>query len=884
MQLDVVGLRAEYHRHRALGIGEIRPRLSWVISTDIDAWFQSGYEVEIDGVGTGRQESGDSVLVAWPGPDLSSRESHQVRVRVWGVDGSGSDWSEPIVLETGLLSPEDWAAQWITAEEKLAEGRPVYLRHAFELTAAPGVVIERARLYATSAGVHQLHLNGDIIGTSVLAPGWSAYASRLRYETHDVTHAVYLGDNVVGAIVADGWWMGYLTWQMRRNVYGDQLGLLAQLEITFSDGTTRLVGTGADWRTCDGPIIDADLYNGEVFDARIDRQGWSAPGYDDTAWVPAEVFSPTVGDLVAPTAPPVRRIEERTVHEVIVTPSGRIVLDFGQNLVGWVRFTVEGLRGTAVTLRHAEILEDGELGIRPLRNARATDHYHLRGEGPETWEPAFTFHGFRYVEVDGWPGELQPDAFRAVVIHSDMERVGSFTCSNPMLNRLHENAVWGMRGNFVDVPTDCPQRDERLGWTGDLQVFAPTAAFLYDVSGFVADWLEDLRSEQLESGQVPIVVPIGPLGPIILGNFAAAAWGDAATVVPWTMYERYGDTGLLARQFDSMRAWVDFVHAKTGPALLWPEEFQLGDWLDPDAPPTEPWRAKTDAVLVATAYFALSAAIVGRAARILELPQVAEEYEQLAEEVRRAFRAQYMTSSGRLSSDSVTAYAVAIRFGLCEDTSQREKAAERIASLSSARGYTIATGFVGTPIVLPALTEVGDTVTAFRLLTETACPSWLYPVTMGATTVWERWDSLLPDGSINPGEMTSFNHYALGSVADWMQQTIGGISPDAPGYRRIRFSPIPGRGVSSAACSLRTPYGQASCRWSIEDGQVHLAVVVPSNTTAIVVRPGRDEERLTVTAGAHQWSYAVSEATLAKWADEGATAFRAIDPTTVAET
>lgn len=870
MVLAAVDLRIEYHRDRdrALGIGEKRPRLSWAASTDIEGWSQSAYEIEVDGVGTGRKEESDSVFLAWPGPDLGSRESHRVRVRVWGSDGSASDWSEAVELETGLFSSEDWEAQWITSEEKGLDGRPIYFRHALELTAAPGVAIVRARLYATSAGINQLQLNGRVVGRSVLSPGWSAYASRLRYETHDVTDQVCLGENVIGAVVADGWWAGYLTWQMRRNVYGDELGLLAQLEVRFSDGTTRIVGTGPDWQTSDGPIVDADLYNGEVFDARIDRDGWSHPGYDDSTWGGAALFEPTVGDLVAPTAPPVRRIAERAVHEVIVTPTGRVVLDFGQNMVGWVRFTVTGASGTTVTLRHAEVLEHGEIGIRPLRNARATDRYTLRGEGPETWEPTFTFHGFRYVEVDGWPGDVQPEAFRAIVVHSDMERIGTFSCSNSMLNRLHENAVWSMRGNFVDVPTDCPQRDERLGWTGDLQVFAPTAAFLYDVSGFVADWLDDVKAEQLESGQVPIVVPIGPLGPIILGNFAAAAWGDAATVVPWTMYERYGDTELLARQFDSMRAWVDFVRAKAGPALLWPEEFQLGDWLDPDAPPAEPWRAKTDAVLVATAYFARSAALVSQAAQVLDRLALAEEYENLAQGVRRAFRDEYMTSSGRVSSDSVTSYALAIMFGLCANASQREKAGERIASLSSARGYTISTGFVGTPIVLPALTEVGNTVTAYRLLTETACPSWLYPVTMGATTVWERWDSLLPDGSVNPGEMTSFNHYALGSVADWMQQTIGGISPDVPGYRRIRFNPIPGRGVSSATASLLTPYGRASCQWSIDGRQVTLSVVVPPNTTAVVVRPGRDEDVLTVKAGSHQWSYTVSGVTLAVWADE----------------
>ena len=392
---------------------------------------------------------------------------------------------------------------------------------------------------------------------------------------------------------------------MKRDVYGDRLGLLAQLEVLFSDGATETIATDLEWRTSVGPILGADLYNGEVYDARLDLDGWSAPGFDDSGWSRTALFSPAVGELVAPTGPPVRRVEELDVEDVIVTPSGRTLLDFGQNLVGWVRFTVEGAPGTIVTLRHAEVLEDGELGVRPLRNAKATDVYTLRGRGTETWEPTFTFHGFRYVDVEGWPGTFERAVFKAIVIHSDLERTGTFTCSNALLNRLHENAVGSMRGNFVGVPTDCPQRDERLGWTGRPPGLRPHRRV-------------SLRRRRLrlglaggsESGTGP--GRIRPhhcarwtLEPVVMGDhFAAAAWGDTATVVPWTMYERYGDVGLLARQFGSMRAWVDFVHAKAGDAFLWPEEFQLGDWLDPDAPPDEPWRAKTDAVLVATAYFA----------------------------------------------------------------------------------------------------------------------------------------------------------------------------------------------------------------------------------------------------------------------------------------
>jgi alpha-L-rhamnosidase len=866
--VQVRDVRAEYHRGRALGIGESRPRVSWITATEISGWFQAAYELEIDGDSFGRIESADSVFVAWPAPSLGSRSAHSARVRVWGVDGSQSAWSERLVLETGLLAPEDWSAQWIAPGFDGEEGRPSYFRRAFSLPEKPDVTIARARLYVTSAGVHRFYLNGQVVGDAELAPGWSAYADRIRYETFDLTGLLATGENVVGAIVADGWWRGNLTWEMKRNVYGDELGLLAQLEVVYSDGSATLIGTDPDWFTASGPLLASDLYNGESYDARIDLDGWSTRGFDHAAWTTAKRCSPKVGCIVAPTAPPVRRIKEIVVQDVIITTAGRTILDFGQNLVGWVRFTVDGEPGTRVTLRHAEVLDAGELGTRPLRNAKATDDYVLRGGSPETWEPAFTFHGFRYVQVDGWPSnQIDPESFRAVVLHSDFEPTGTFSCSNDLLNQFHENVVWGLRGNFVDVPTDCPQRDERLGWTGDLQVFAPTAAFLFDVAGFVADWLEDLRSEQFDDGRVPLVVPAGPPGMFPMGTFAAAAWGDAATIVPWTMYERFGDTAVLDRQFESMRAWVDFVRAKAGERLLWPEEFQLGDWLDPDAPPDQPWRAKTDAVLVATAYFARSAQIVSRAAHVTGRAEAAEEYGQLADAVRRAFRDEFMTPSGLISSDSATAYALAIMFGLYEQAEHQHRAGARIALLSAARGYRISTGFVGTPLVLPALSAAGDTPTAYRLLTETGCPSWLYPVTMGATTVWERWDSMLPDGSINPGEMTSFNHYSLGGVADWMHQTIGGIAPAEPGYRKIRFNPIPGRGVTWASCSFRSPYGPVACRWRLEDLQMTLEVEVPPNTTATVTRPGLVEEALAVTAGQHEWVYGVSDVMAAQWED-----------------
>jgi alpha-L-rhamnosidase len=503
-----------------------------------------------------------------------------------------------------------------------------------------------------------------------------------------------------------------------------------------------------------------------------------------------------------------------------------------------------------VTLRHAEVLEDGELGVRPLRFADATDRYTLKGGDTETWEPRFTFHGFRYVEVNDWPGELKLDDMQAVVLHSDMERTGWFECSDPLLNQLHENVVWGMRGNFLDVPTDCPQRDERLGWTGDLQVFSPTASFLYDASGFLQSWLKDLAIEQQKAdGAVPQIVPQ------VLGRtLAGAAWGDAATVVPWVLYQRFGDVGILADQFESMGAWVDHIASLASENHLWDKGFQFGDWLDPTAPPDNPGKARTDKAIVATAYFVRSADLTAQAAEVLGRDDEQQRYSALADKVRAAFVREYVTPNGRLMNDAETAYALALTFDLLPTAEQRQRAGDRLAELVRGSGYLIRTGFVGTPLICDALCSTGHYAVAYRLLLQQECPSWLYPVTMGATTIWERWDSMLPDGSINSGEMTSFNHYALGAVADWMHRTIGGLAPAEPGYRRMEISPRPGGGITKAHTKHFTPYGLAECQWQIKNGEIDLQVVVPPNTTAVVTIPGSDEPPIEVGSGNWQWS------------------------------
>ncbi len=658
------------------------------------------------------------------------------------------------------------------------------------------------------------------------------------------------GANAIGADLAGGWYTEHYGCQGGAGAfYGEQPSFAAQLEIEYEDGTSETLVTDATWRaTSTVPIRSSGIYAGESYDARLAGPGWSATGFDDRGWDTA-VLDPTDGPIpVARTAPPVRRTEELPVVEIITSPSGRTILDFGQNLVGWLRITVSGSAGDTVTLRHAEVLEHGELGVRPLRAARATDAYTLAGDGVETWEPAFTFHGFRYAEVDGWPGELDPGAVTAIVVHSDMVRTGWFSSSDPMIDQLHENVVWGMRGNFLSLPTDCPQRDERLGWTGDIQVFTPTASYLYDSDGFLSSWLEDLALEQQHAGTVPFVVPASLLGAAV----PAAAWGDAATVVPWVLYERFADVRTLQAQYPSMVAWADELLALAGPRRLWEGAFQFGDWLDPDAPPDRPADAKTDADIVASAYLYRSTWLVAKAAAVLGRTEDARRYGDAADGVRRAWLEEYTTPVGRIVSDAQTAYALGIMFELAPDDEAAQRMGDRLAWLVRRDGYRIGTGFVGTPLVMDALSRTGHLATASRLLLQTESPSWLYPVTMGATTIWERWDSMLEDGSINPGEMTSFNHYAFGAIADWLHRVVGGLVPLDPGYGRFRIAPTPIPGLTSASTSFESPYGRASVAWNLAAGTLVVTATIPPNTTALVVLPG--VEPVDVGSGEHSWS------------------------------
>ena len=820
-----------------------RPRLSWKVATSVPDWQQVSVEIDVSKAGRSdsiRLATDRSVFVDWPADDIAPREAVSVRVRVTGSDGETTPWSEALELVGGFLADGEWQAAMIGVAGPPAPATPFVARSSFEIDGD----VARATLYATGHGVYQVAVNGTDVDDHVLKPGWTSYENRLTHETTDITGCLVSGHNTITLRVAAGWYSERLRmFGEPAPFYGEQPAVAAQLLVEYADGRSATVATDASWAaTLDGPLSSSGIYNGDEFDAR------RVHTLDDALWSPVRVDTGALTPSMT-TQPPVRAIDEVTVQEVITTPSGATILDFGQNLVGVLRITVDGPAGTEITLRHAEILDDGELGTRPLRLAGATDTYVLDDSGLQTWQPEFTFHGFRYAEVTGWPGEVDPDAVVAVVLHTDMRRTGWFESSDPLLNRFHENVVWGMRGNFLSIPTDCPKRNERLGWTGDINVFSSTASYLYDCRSMLSSWLEDLALEQeAADGVVPFFVPSieRVLGP-------AAGWGDAATIVPWVLYERFGDLRVLEQQYPSMRLWVDTIADLAGERYLWEGDFQFGDWLDPDAPPERPEKAKADPDIVASAYLWKSIDTVARTATLLGRSDDAERYAGLADRVRAAFLREYVTAAGRMVSDSPTPYALAIVFGIVDDPAQLQQLGNRLADLVRSSGYLISTGFLGTPVLADALTLTGHHDVAGRLMFQTKCPSWLFPVTMGATTIWERWDSMREDGSLNPGEMTSFNHYSLGSVADWLHRAVAGLAPAEPGYQRLTIAPQPLDQLDSAGAEHETPYGPARVAWHRAGTSLVVEAIVPPNTTADVLLPGWSSP-ISVGSGSHEWT------------------------------
>ena len=875
--VDIIDFTVEHAKGDVLGIGVSAPRLNWVLSRPAPENAQVLLQVtrKMPGGEPVHEETylpaSDTVLVPWQFAPLSSREEVEATVQV--VSAAQKPLGKPsptLRVEAGLLQEHEHVADFVGpswAEPQSDHRRLPLVRTEVALNDAP----IRARLYLSALGLVEAEINGNRVGQDVLTPGWTVYDSRVQCWTFDVTSLLEAGKNALGFWLGDGWYRGRLGFDGgRANYYGDRIGVFAQLEVEYADGTLGHWYSNAwdgEWKVSLGPIMRSDLYEGEHFDAREYPQGWSEPGFDDSGWEPvAEVFYDPA-QIVNPENAPVRAQgvhAPRSIRKTGITKDGRPIwlVDFGQNCTQRIRLHIRGLQsGESVVLHHVEVLEPGgSIATRTLRRGQQRDMYTSNGEDA-WWEPRFSMHGFRYVQIEGFPGELSADDIVCQVYHSELRRIGEFSTSNELLNQLHSNIRWSMRSNFVSLPTDCPQRDERMGWTGDICLFAPTATYLYDVQSFLNNWLVDVRQEQLKWGTVPFYVPFVPLG-IWAHPQAIAIWGDSAVNVPWALYMESGDVNVLKSNYALAKAWVDEVSGYLSEDGVWDREpqyplGQLGDWLDPTAPPDDPTQAMTEKALVATAFFARSCKQIAQMARLLNENADAQQFEALRDRVCRGFVERFTRMDGTMTSDTQCAYALTIAFGLLDDDAvRRVKAGNRLAQLVRESQGRVGTGFAGTPFVLPALSMSGHGDEAYELLLSTKCPSWLHQVEQGATTTWERWDSLRPDGTLNPGGMTSFNHYALGSVAAWMHAHIGGLEPLEAGWTRFRIAPSIGGGLTHAATSHLTPHGMASVEWAAEDGNVHMKVVVPVGCTAIVDMG--DTEPRELASGMHQLDIALS--------------------------
>jgi alpha-L-rhamnosidase len=845
-QLQVNNLTTE-HLENPIGIDVINPRFSWQLNSDRRDVMQVAYEIRMGSStdltksknitwNTGKVISGQSLYIPYKGPQVSSGARYYWQVRVWDNHQQASNWSEPSYFEMALLHPADWKAKWIEpgyVEDSLLRPSP-YLRKTF----ASNKKIRSARLYITSHGLYEAFINGHKVGDAYLTPGWTSYNNRLQYQVYDVTPLINQGNNAIGAVLGNGWYRGNLAWEKGKDNYGTTVGVLAQLQINYIDGSSGIITSDESWKSNTGSIRYSEIYHGEIQDARKDNTGWSTASFNDKEWTPVKVNDQSKDLLVATYNEPVRQHEIFKPVKIFTTPKGEKVIDFGQNLVGWVELNVKGHRGDSIKIYHAEVLtREGNFYTENLRGAKERDIYVLNGNGKETFHPHFTFQGFRYIRIVGFPGEIKPENFTAYALYSDMKPTGRFTSSNALINQLQHNIQWGQRGNFLDVPTDCPQRDERLGWTGDAQAFSRTATFNMDVKNFFSKWLKDVALDQLPSGSVPFVVPN------VLGANSAGStgWADVATIIPWNMYLAYGDTAILQQQYESMKRWVNFMQTNSTNDL-WNKGFHFGDWLFyRPADDNDGRSAVTDKYLIAQCFYAWSTQLLVNAAGVLGKTADVKQYSDHLDKIKEAFLKEYVTPGGRLVSATQTAYVLALNFDMLPEQ-LREQAAKRLVENIESYNNHLTTGFLGTPYLCHVLSRFGYTDVAYKLLLQESYPSWLYPVKMGATTIWERWDGQKPDGSFqNPG-MNSFNHYAYGAIGDWMYRVIAGIDTyqDAPGYKKIKIQPHMGTGINEVSADYQTSYGVIGSHWKNDSNLFHLDVQIPANTRAILYIPASD--------------------------------------------
>lgn len=833
--MKLYDLRTEY-RENPIGLTEKAPRFSWKIESDEKDTVQTSYEIKVtDENGklvwdSGKKVSDQSVLISYEGEALADETFYTVEVTV--ADNHGNVESVEGSFETGIFDQTEFKAQMITSDFPEDETAcPV-----FGKTFVIDKKVKKARLYATAHGVYEVTLNGQTVGDYRMAPGWTSYHNRLQYQIYDVTEQL-AAENEIAITVGNGWYKGILGFYCQPNQYGTQAGAFAELHVEYEDGSKDVIATDETWSVKTGEIRYSEIYMGETIDT-------DAPEITEGNVVVKD-FDKAV--LTAQENEPVRITEKIAGKELIVTPKGEKLVDFGQIVTGVVEVYVKGKKGQKIVIRHAEVLDkDGNFYPETLRQAKSIDTFICNGE-EQIFRPHFTFHGFRYISVEGME-EFTADQFFACATHSDMEKTGDFHCSNKKVNQLQNNITWSQRDNFLDIPTDCPQRDERLGWTGDAQVFSWTAAFNRNTALFYTKWMRDVAAESsLEKG-VPHVVPD------ILGSYSSSAWSDVAVIVPWVVYQIYGDKGILKENWKCMHEWVDYIKNNCEENGLWQSGFQYGDWLALDIESGSTDRTGgTDKYLVANAYYAYSTRIVRDAADALGYAEEAKAYGDLYEEIVEAIHVEYVTRSGRMVSETQTACVLMLYFDLIKPEF-RNRILETLELNIGAHHNHLTTGFVGTPYLCHCLSENGLHGLADEIFMKEDFPGWLYAVKKGATTIWERWNSILPNGDFDESGMNSLNHYAYGSIGSWLYEKVAGIRCMEPGYKKIRIQPTLTKGMTEVSAAYESIYGTIVSAWSCREGKICVDVQIPVNTTAVIQLPEKEAE-FTVGSGRYHYEY-----------------------------
>lgn len=838
--MKLYDLRTEY-RVNPIGITEKHPRFSWKLESGERDTIQQSYHIVVTAdekiVWETKAESEESVLIPYAGEELRDETLYQVSVAA--TDNHGNTAAGEMSFETGILEPETFQAKMITHDFPEDETAcPIFSR-----TFTAKGKVKKARIYATSRGVYEAYLNGERIGADRMTPGWTSYHHRLQYQIYDITEMIR-EENEIEIMVGNGWYKGIFGFMLTPNIYGDRVGAFAEIHLEYEDGSREAICTDESWNARTGAVRYSEIYMGETIDTTISEAQDREQSGIRTGSVSVMEFDKST--LTAQENESVRITERVLAKKLIVTPKGEKLVDFGQNLTGLVELKIHGRKGQKIVIHHAEVLDkDGNFYPDTLRQAKSEDTYICNGE-EQVFLPHFTFHGFRYISVEGMD-DMRLDQFTACVMHSDMEKSGDFQCSNPKVNQLQSNIAWGQRSNFLDIPTDCPQRDERLGWTGDAQIFSWTASFNRNTALFFRKWMRDVAAESsLEKG-VPHVVPD------ILGQYSSSAWSDVAVIVPWVVYQMYGDKGILEENWKCMHEWVDYIKSQCCANGLWQTGFQYGDWLALDKEESADRTGATDKYMIANAYYLYVTDLVRQTAEVLGFAEEAEKYQKLYDTTLEAFRQEYYTSTGRIVSETQTGAILSLYFNLA-----REKDRERIlqilkTNIENHKNH-LATGFVGTPYLCHTLSENGEHELAATVFMKEDYPSWLYAVNMGATTIWERWNSIMPDGSFDVSGMNSLNHYAYGSIGDWMYRKVAGVSQLKPGYKKFKVQPMFVKGIEEAGVTFESIYGQIESKWSCKDGKICGYVKVPVNTTAEIHLPEK-EEVLTVGSGVYEYEY-----------------------------